>query len=465
MATLRALVLSILTAAMIGVGGLAIVGSAPTHAAEGDEPPPQKTRRVPSISEAVFKKLSEAQEKIDAKDFNGARGALQPLLTKKGINRNEIGQVHNMLGYVEYSRENYTKAIDHYKQVVAQGKDIPEGLEVTTLYTLAQLSFVTERYQDALRYMEQWIAKANNPGPEPHIFMGQVYYQMKQYPKAITQIETGIRVARERATPIKEQWWSLLTFLYYEQENWPKVLEILEILVRDFPKRDYWLRLAGVYGQENQEKKQLHTMDAAYVAGYVDRERDLTNYAALLMQAEVPYRAAKVLEKGINDKTIERTSTNLRSLGQAWQLAQEVDKAIPVFEDSAKLADDGKIYERLANLYLEDDAFGKCVTAANNALRKGGLRKSQVVHMIRGMCLYNQDKLSTARKSFENCRNQSQSREDTTNVKVCQQWITYVDRESNRRAELARALREEQAPQEAADETEDDGDSAEAGAR
>ena len=42
------------------------------------------------------------------------------------------------------------------------GEDIPEGLETTTLYTLAQLSFVQERYQDALDYMETWIGKAKN---------------------------------------------------------------------------------------------------------------------------------------------------------------------------------------------------------------------------------------------------------------------------------------------------------------
>ena len=63
--------------------------------------------------------------------------------------------------------EDFKAAIYAYEQVLAQGEDITEGLEVTTLYTIAQLSFVVENYQDALDYMELWISKADNPGPEP----------------------------------------------------------------------------------------------------------------------------------------------------------------------------------------------------------------------------------------------------------------------------------------------------------
>ena len=116
-----------------------------------------------------------------------------------------------------------------------------------------------------------------------------------------------------------------------------------------------------------------------------------------------------------------------------------MDKAIPVFQEAAKISDDGKIYDRLANLFLEDDQFGACVTAADNALKKGGLRKKHVTHLVKGMCLYNQEKLSTARKSFASCRNEARNREDDTNVRVCAQWITYIDREVNRIQQLKAA--------------------------
>jgi tetratricopeptide (TPR) repeat protein len=413
-----------------------------TAAAAEKERPKQKTRRVPSMSEKTFKKLAEAQELVDLKDYQGSVKVLNDMLASRrnALNGNEVGQVHNMLGFVYFSMENYPKAIDMYRVVVDQGEDVPEGLEVTTLYTLAQLSFVAERYNDALDYMETWISKANNPGPEPHIFMGQVYYQMEDFPNSIIQIERGIAVAQERGTSVKENWWSLLNYLYFEQENWPKVLEILEILVRDFPKRDYWVRLAGIHGQEGNEREQVGSMEAAHVAGFLTRERDLTNLAGLLMQAEVPVRAAKILDSGVEDGVIEKTASNLRSLGQAWQLAQETKKAIPVFEEAGKLSDDGRIYERLAQLYLNNDEYSKCVRASGRAIDKGGLRKVQSTHVVRGMCEYNQDKLTSARKSFVSCRNESRRVDDDGNRRICQQWITFIDREAIRRQKIAEAI-------------------------
>ncbi|MEM1436830.1 MAG: tetratricopeptide repeat protein [Pseudomonadota bacterium] len=422
------------------------IASAPgVEAAQKDEESQlkgKKTRKVPSMSEAVFKKLAEAQEAIDAKDFDTALNVINRQLERgtRSMNGNEVGQLYNMMGFIHFSKEDYPAAIDAYKKVIGQGEDIPEGLETTTLYTLAQLSFVAERYNDALRYMETWITKANNPGPEPHIFMGQVYYQKKDYPSATTQIETGINKAKERGTAIKEQWWALLNFLYYEREDWPKVLEILEILVKQFPKRQYWVQLAGIHGQQGNEREQLLAMEAAYIAGYLDKQTDLTNLSGLLMQAEVPYRAAKVLEKGMNDGVVEKSSKTLQSLGQAWQIAAETDKAIPVFEAAAKLADDGKIYDRLANLYLDDDQFKSCVTAADSALKKGGLRKSQVTQLVKGMCLYNQDKFTASRRAFATCRDRSRTGKDEQNQRICAQWITFIDREVARREELAKAI-------------------------
>ena len=416
------------------------VGGPKVWAAEEDREN-RKMRRVPSMSEATFKKLAEAQEFIDAKDLDGAIRVLNGMLDRsRRYNGNEIGQIHNMLGFVYFSKEDYGRAISHYEVVVRQGEDVPEGLETTTLYTLAQLNFVYERYSEALRYMRLWLDKATNPGPEPHIFMGQVYYQMEDYRNAADQIEKGIAVAQGRGTPVRENWWALLSFLYSEQELWPKVMDILEILIREFPKRAYWVSLAGIQGQQGMEKEQIYTMMAAYDAGFLTMQSDLVTLYGLLMQEEAPIRAAAVLQKALDEKIVERTDRHLRSLGQAYQLSQEVDKAIPVFEEAGRLSDDGRIYESLSQLYLENDNFDMCVTASSNALKKGGLRKVQSVYIVRGMCEYNRDGLSRAKESFVSCRNESRRVRDPGNQRICQQWIRYIDREVARRRAIARAI-------------------------
>ena len=411
------------------------------HASE-DRPAQKKkkTRRVPTISEFIFKKLGEAQEMMDAKEYGLAAEYLREMLARsKKYNGNELGNIHNMLGYIAFLKEDFNGAISAYEQVLAQGDDITEGLEVTTLYTIAQLSFVTENYQNALDYMELWISKAENPGPEPRIFMGQVYYQMNDYSSALAQIKNGIRIAQERGTKVKENWWSLVAFLYYEKEDFQSYTDTMKILVKDFPKRDYWMRLAGIYGQEGKENLQLNTLQAAYAGDYFERESDFTSLAGLLMAKEVPFKAAKVLKDGLEREIVERTARNLQSYGQAWQLAQEVDEAIPVFEEAAEMSDDGKIYERLAYLYMEDDQYKQCVSSAKGAIDKGGLRKLQTIYIVKGMCEFNQNELKTARRSFVSCRTESRKDKDNNNVRICAQWITFIDREASRQAQLAAA--------------------------
>jgi hypothetical protein len=93
----------------------------------------------------------------------------------------------------------------------------------------------------------------------------------------------------------------------------------------------------------------------------------------------------------------------------------------------------------LSYLYLESDQYDKCVDSATGALDKGGLRKNQSVYIVKGMCLFNQNKLSNARAAFVSCRRVARDDKDTNNQRICGQWITYIDRESKRQAQLAAA--------------------------
>ena len=418
------------------LGGFGLSGDVAFAAEEKRKP----TRRVPTMSESTYKKLAEAQEFIDAEDYSGALEVLNNMLNRsRRYNGNELGAIYNMMAFVHYNMERYDRAITAYEQVLAQGDQITEGLETQVIYSLAQLHYTEQNYNDALRYMQLWLSQADNPSPEPHIFMAQVYYQMNDYPKAIIQVEKAIEIAQNRGTEVKETWWGLLKYLYFEQDNWAKVIDILEILVRDFSKRDYWVQLAQVYGQEGHEDKQMYTYEAAHALNFLDRETDMRNYAGLLMQNEVPYRAAKWLQEALDEGIVEETSKNLQSLGQAYQLAQDVDAAIPTFEKAGTKSDDGEIFARLASLYLEKDDYPKCNDAAEKALEKGGLRKAYSTEVIHGMCLFNRDRLTQARRVFVEARSNARRANDKSMERMCSRWVAHIDNEKKRRDILAAA--------------------------
>lgn len=430
-ATLRSLaVLGLAIAAFMAMPVVSLLpGVSVGQAQAQDDPPPEKTRKTQAISAKVYEKLVKAQEAAEAKQYNQAVSILDGI-RNSGIKGYDAASVYNVYGFVYYSQERYRQAIDSYKKVLTQG-EIPEALEVGTKYTLAQLNFVVEDYRGAIRAMNDWFKVARNPGPDAYVLLGQAYYQVKDYDNALRQVEKGMSVARTREVSPKEHWYLLLRVLYYEKNDYKKTANVLESLLARWPKREYFVQLAGMYGELKQEKKQMAAMEAAYEQGMLTREGELLNMAYLFLGNDMPYKAAKVVEKGINSSQIQSSSKNYELLGNALSQAQETKKAIPALESAAKSSEKGEIYARLGSLYLDNEEFNKSITACNRALQKGGLKRRDNVLMVRGMAEFNADKLQSAVASFRQCA------QDQRSAKVCQQWQSYVNRESTRRQQLA----------------------------
>lgn len=414
----------------------------------------KKPRRVPNIEPTTWKRLQQAQEFITAEQYGEGIELLEAMVPRDArrsrYNAAEMGQIHNLLGYSYWELDRADKTIEHYEKVLEQVPNIAEATELLMLFQLAKIYFMQgqEQKQDqmarpwytrSLDKMGEWIDKNHDPGPDPYFFIAQIYYQIKDFANGIKCLETTVHVARERGTAVKESWWGMLQFMYYEQENYPKVLEILEILVRDFPKREYWVTLASIYSETGHEDKQLLALEAAHVGGFLNKETDLRAYGALLVQAQVPNRASKYLQRGFDEEIIEPTSKNLQLLGQAYQAAQDVPEAIEVFEESGEIEPEGKTFDLLTSLYLDTDDFSNCRTAAQRALDLGGLSNELRTEINLGTCELHLDNFTAARDAFTEVRRKARRERERRIESTAGDWIQYTDSLSKRRDELRRA--------------------------
>jgi tetratricopeptide (TPR) repeat protein len=222
--------------------------------------------------------------------------------------------------------------------------------------------------------------------------------------------------------------------LYYDKGDMKKVSSVLNELLRRWPRKEYWTQASGIYGELQNDKRQLVAMDVAYTAGMLNREQELLNMAYLYLGADTPYRAAKVLERGLKQKQIPETSRNYELLGNALRAAQEVERAIPAMARAAELSGEGEPWSRLANIYLDNDDFFNAAKAAQTALKKGKLRRTDSTRVVLGMALFNLDKLSQARQQFV------LAARDKRSEKMANDWIKYLDNELARRASLKDSL-------------------------
>jgi tetratricopeptide (TPR) repeat protein len=293
--------------------------------------------------------------------------------------------------------------------------------------------------------------------------LGRAYYSVGDYKKALSSLEKAISLAEVEGYKPKENWYNIMAASIGElkdeigeKESYLRQIDIYEILVNLYPKKIYFIQLGGIYGQLGREKDYMITLKAAYAKDLLNREGEYLALAQLLLLNQNPYWAAEVLVSGqkkivtynetkIDEATgeevkIEKTGPvikdnekNLKLLADSWRMAQEIDKAIPVLEQAAKLSKDGKAYVLLGNLYLAEDKLDKAVDSIKKGLKKGKIDKISQVHLTLGQAYFELQKFDDAKKEFRiAARDKDKKTKSTANS-----WIKYTENEEVRVKNLA----------------------------
>jgi len=385
----------------------------------------RETKKTVAMSQAVYEKLTEVQEMVEAKNYAGADGILREMRANEKLSDYERAQIWNLTGYSAYLQEKYKEAIDAYEQVLKQ-PDLPEALQQTTLKTMAQLQFTIEDYTTALATIRRLMAIIPEPSADVYMLEGQALFQLNRYDEALKPIKTAVDMFREQGQVPKENWLLLLRVIYFEMKDYDNMLEVVKELVQHYPKDTYILTLAGVYSELGDTKKQLALTEVLYEKGLLNTNSHITNLANLYLLHGLPYKAAEVLEKGIDAKIVEENDRNLRLMSQAWYQAREDLKAIPPMARAAKMTNDGELYVRLAQAHINLEQWTEAAEAVNAALSSGGLKRTDQAYIMLGMAFFNQKLLTQARDAFQ------KAGRDQRSAKAAEQWVAYVDSELRR---------------------------------
>jgi tetratricopeptide (TPR) repeat protein len=391
--------------------------------------------RTPTMREKVYKTLSEAQEKAEANQTAEAIAILDRMQNLGGLNSYEAAMMWKFYAFIYYSQENYDGAIQAYQNLLNQS-DLPEALETEALYNLGQLYFVREDYKGAIKQLERWFKVVTNPTPMAYVFLAQAYYQTEEFGKALKPAQEAVDIMEEQGNVPREDWYLLLRAIHFKLNNYSAMARVLEKLVKHYPKKSYWVQLSGIYGELKQKDKRLSAMEIAYRQNLLEEEKELINLAQLFLLSEVPYKAAKVLEKGMKDGIIKEDEVNLRLLSNAWSMAQEVEKALPTLIQAAKISDTGELDVRLGQTYFQLNKWEEAVTSFRKGLEKGELDHADNAYMLLGLSLYNLERLSDAIYTFRLVAKYNDSKDEA------RRWIQYLEKEKERRELLAQSMRE-----------------------
>ena len=398
----------------------------------------RETRKTPALRNNIYEKLAEAQVFAEAKQYVEAQEVLDDMLDatskKSKLNGYELANVYNTYAYLRYAVEDYEGALNYYQKVIDQRPDIPVALEVGTLYTVAQLYFLQEKWERGIDTLIQWMSLSETPSTNAYVLLANGYFQLKDYDRSLENIQIAIQREEAAGKLPKEQWYNLARFIHFDRNNYAEALDILEILIMYYPKKQYWVQASHLYGEEKDDARQLAILEASYEQNLLDRSQDIVLLSQLYLNAEVPFPAARVLEKGFADEVVETESKNYELAGVAWRQAQEVAKSLPMLEAAASKSEKGELYARLGNVYLDVDKNKDAVDALLKGLDKGGVKRPDQARLALGMAYFNLGDFSAARRAFR------EARKDERAKSYADQWLKYISSEERRLEELAKDI-------------------------
>ena len=403
--------------------------------------PKRQVAKLPSKQAQRYLKELFPFLQAENEDFAKAENVLNKMKSDSSLTESDKAQMYYYFAYIDSVNDDLKSAKQNYMKFLSIEESDPR-LKSNVISMLGQLSYAEGSFKTAIDYMEQWISMEANPSSLGFDIIAASYWQLKDKKKALKFSERALCVAKANKSKPKESTYNLLVALYNENERVNDMLPLFEELVRFYPKKRYWTQLSGVYGELKQEDNQLSALEAAHDQRLLDKETEYVSLYQLLMRAEAPLKAARAIEYGIQNEFVEENEKHLKYLAQGWHLAQELDKAEPVYEKAAKKAKEGELYIFLGQIYLATDRYKKAKQALQLGLKKGNLKDPVTVNILLGQVAYELQDFEDATKFFRTAidrlsdikikdKEAREKKQDKLRTQALN-WLTYTEKEKKR---------------------------------
>lgn len=409
---------------------LALAGGAPASAQdEGEAEAPvdfeairadrtaQQMRDSP-MNPRVSRYLSAAAEELDEENAQEAIRLLHRILESR-LNDTETAHVMRMLGHVHYAADQHEKAIEYFEKTLQQEAFSLED-ENRFRFNIAQLHMGLEQWEQAIDGFEEWLRYSEDPVPQGYYLMAICFFQLEDVDAAIAHAVKAVEAA---AVP-DESWLRILAALYSQEQDYAKATPILEELLLRYPKKQYWVQLSLIHAAREDYDTSLAVQQVAYRQGFLTEDDELRRLARSYLYNDLPYPAAQVLEKGIEEGTIEPEPEAYELLANSWIAAREYDRSLPPLEKAADLAEHGNLDVRLGQVYMQRERWNEAIGWLERGLEKGELEKRGAAQLLLGIAYYNAERPSQARSHFVQAREHEETRAQADN------WITHIANEA-----------------------------------
>ncbi|MBY4678250.1 hypothetical protein [Marinobacterium arenosum] len=374
----------------------------------------------PSLNEAEYKQLQAVHALMEQADWQAARQQLQALA---GSLRRPYANALRLqsLGQVELQLENYPQALKALRAAY-QLQALPAEQQLRLLHLRAQLQLQQQHWRNGIELLELWLKQAGEQAPQTiraddYLWLAQAYSQLEQWRHTVRHIRSALR----RTPDAPESWHQLELAGLLQLKDWPGALVVLRRLVRMVPEKEtYWSQIASLQLQLKRNREALATLRIAYEQGYLAGGGNQRLLAQLMLQQQMPFQAAQVLEKALAGKRLKDSARNRKLLANAWGLAREHQQALEQLQVLARQTPDADLLTRIARLQIDRQQWREADRSLQQALQLKPKQPERLL-LLQGIARLRMEQLDGARHSFH----EAQQFADTRSL--ANSWLQYLE--------------------------------------
>ena len=410
------------------LAGLAVLGAllaplaAPAGAATEEPIDLEKLERERAARASLYpvrprisRYLEAASKAVDKGKPEDGQAVLARLDLKR-LNPYERALVYRLQAYLYYAASDYAGALERFEKVLAE-EVLPIRDENRVRFSMAQLHATLQQWRETIDALDRWFRYVEHPEPLAYYVLAVAYHQLGEPDQALANAEKAVDLASEPA----ESWLQLLAALYIQKQDYRSAHPHLKELLARFPKKRYWVQYALNFAALENYTDALAVLRLAYLQGLLTDDQELRRLSRACLHGNLPYPAAQVLEKGLADGAIEGDAKAFELLANSWIAAREYDRSLEPLEKAAQLAKDGNLFVRLAQVYMQRQAWNEATNFLRQGIEKGGLKDPGNAELLLGIAYFNDQRVDQARSSFARARQHDSTRE------AAERWISHIE--------------------------------------
>ena len=364
------------------------------------------------------KRLNAAYDLMAEGQHGEARTKLEKLNPER-LNPYERALAYRFLAYSAIGQEDSAGAIRYFKKAVEQ-QALLIGEEATIRFSIAQIQSSLGQWEEVDETLTEWFPYVERPNGIAYYLLAISRYQREMYDEAMVPALKALEVSKRP----QERWLQLAAALHLQLEDFDSAVPILEELVTRFTKKQYWVQLSLIYAAGGDFQNALRVQQLAYAQDLFTTNEELRRLARTYLFHGLPYPAAGVLERGLEEGRIDPDREVLELLGNSWIASREYGKSIEPLQRAADLADDGRLYLRLGQVRVQREDWKEATALIQKAIDKGGLLDMGKAHMLLGISYFGDDHPKSARRAFRRAREHETTRADAI------AWLNHITRQS-----------------------------------